>query len=124
MSAPKNGSNGTDPKANPDNGRDANGKFAKGNAGGPGNPYNRRVAELRTMHVGPEHIVVNAEVVVVGSADALVVVEHVDRAVSDLDRRLDVTVEPQREAKPGSDVASADRPAAPAEGLDPDQGSS
>ena len=69
---------------------------------------------------GPEHIVVNAEVVVVGSADALVVVEHVDRAVSDLDSRLDVTVEPQREAQPRSGVDSAP----PAEGLDPDQGGS
>jgi hypothetical protein len=27
--------------------RDSNGRFTKGNAGGPGNPYNRRVAELR-----------------------------------------------------------------------------
>ena len=83
-------------------------------------PGVRRVAELRTMHVGPEHIVVNAEVVVAGSTDALMVVERVDRAVSDLDRRLDVTVEPQREAKSASGV---DR-ALPAERLDPHQGGS
>ncbi|MBS3821970.1 MAG: hypothetical protein KGY81_09445 [Phycisphaerae bacterium] len=30
-----------------DNGRDDKGRFAKGNQGGPGNPYARRVAELR-----------------------------------------------------------------------------
>jgi hypothetical protein len=30
-----------------DAGRDARGRFAKGNKGGPGNPYNRRLAELR-----------------------------------------------------------------------------
>jgi hypothetical protein len=35
------------PPANDATGREANGRFGKGNAGGPGNPYNRRVAELR-----------------------------------------------------------------------------
>jgi hypothetical protein len=30
-------------------GRDSRGRFAKGNLGGPGNPYNRRVAELRRI---------------------------------------------------------------------------
>jgi cation diffusion facilitator family transporter len=83
-------------------------------------PGVRRIGELRTMHVGPDHIVVNAEVVVASSADALVVVERVHRAVSDMDRRLDVTVEPQRETKPESDVDGA----APAERPDPDQGGS
>lgn len=29
-------------------GRDSRGRFAKGNAGGPGNPHARRVAALRT----------------------------------------------------------------------------
>ena len=29
------------------NGRDAGGRFGRGNAGGPGNPYARQVAELR-----------------------------------------------------------------------------
>jgi hypothetical protein len=33
-------------KANPD-GREGNGRFARGNKGGPGNPYARQVAELR-----------------------------------------------------------------------------
>jgi hypothetical protein len=37
-----NGDNTTTPA-----GRDANGRFAKGNPGGPGNPFARRVAELR-----------------------------------------------------------------------------
>src|SRR5258708_3284253 len=32
-----------------DNGRDARGRFAPGNAGGPGNPFARRVAELRKV---------------------------------------------------------------------------
>ena len=31
----------------PTNGHDADGRFAPGNAGGPGNPFARRVAELR-----------------------------------------------------------------------------
>ena len=35
------------PSPNGDNGRDSGGRFAKGNAGGPGNPYARRVGLLR-----------------------------------------------------------------------------
>jgi hypothetical protein len=35
------------PTANGANGRDAGGRFAKGNAGGPGNPFARQVAGLR-----------------------------------------------------------------------------
>src|SRR5437763_233291 len=31
----------------PQPGRDSNGKFARGNKGGPGNPFNRQVAALR-----------------------------------------------------------------------------
>jgi hypothetical protein len=30
-------------------GRDKNGRFAKGNSGGPGNPFARRVAQLRAV---------------------------------------------------------------------------
>ncbi len=38
------------PSPNGGNGkRNANGRFAKGNPGGPGNPYARRVAQLRAM---------------------------------------------------------------------------
>lgn len=36
-----------DPSTNDSNGRDERGHFAKGNPGGPGNPFARRVAELR-----------------------------------------------------------------------------
>ena len=40
------------PKANGANGgRDAGGRFTKGNAGGPGNPHARRVAHLRVRIV-------------------------------------------------------------------------
>jgi hypothetical protein len=35
-----------------DNGRDARGRFTAGNAGGPGNPFARRVAELRKVLLG------------------------------------------------------------------------
>ena len=35
------------PAAGGDGGRDAGGRFASGNSGGPGNPFARRVAELR-----------------------------------------------------------------------------
>jgi len=34
--------------ANGTSGRNSNGQFAKGNPGGPGNPYARRVAKLRS----------------------------------------------------------------------------
>ncbi len=34
------------------NGRDEKGRFAKGNPGGPGNPYSRQVANLRGALVG------------------------------------------------------------------------
>src|SRR5436190_12447126 len=49
-----NGSNGAQPadaapSRNGADGRDARGRFAKGNRGGPGNPYARRVAQLRTL---------------------------------------------------------------------------
>ena len=36
------------PSTNGDNGRQAGGRFAQGNAGGPGNPHAKRVAKLRT----------------------------------------------------------------------------
>ncbi|MEM6852843.1 MAG: hypothetical protein AAF593_00355 [Planctomycetota bacterium] len=35
------------PSPNRANGRTSNGRFAKGNAGGPGNPHAKRVSELR-----------------------------------------------------------------------------
>jgi len=35
------------PSPNGDNGRGSGGRFAKGNAGGPGNPHARRVGEIR-----------------------------------------------------------------------------
>jgi hypothetical protein len=38
---------GGSPSPNGANGRDAHGRFAKGNPGGPGNPFARRVAALR-----------------------------------------------------------------------------
>ena len=37
------------PSPNGSNGRDSCGKFAKGNSGGPGNPYARRVAQMRSI---------------------------------------------------------------------------
>ena len=37
----------SEPSTNCGNGRKANGQFAKGNPGGPGNPYARHVARLR-----------------------------------------------------------------------------
>lgn len=36
------------PSANGDNGRDARGRFAEGNPGGPGNPHAGQVAKLRS----------------------------------------------------------------------------
>jgi len=36
------------PSTNGQNGRDAAGRFTKGNAGGPGNPHAARVAQLRS----------------------------------------------------------------------------
>ncbi len=39
------------PSPNGTNGRDAGGRFAKGNLGGPGNPFARRVAQLRAVIV-------------------------------------------------------------------------
>jgi hypothetical protein len=47
------------PSANGANGRDQRGRFAKGNAGGPGNPFARRTAQMRralTMAVSEEDI--------------------------------------------------------------------
>jgi hypothetical protein len=37
------------PSTNGQNGRDAGGRFTRGNAGGPGNPHARRVARLRSV---------------------------------------------------------------------------
>jgi hypothetical protein len=37
------------PSANGGNGRDQHGRFAKGNPGGPGNPFARRTAQLRRV---------------------------------------------------------------------------
>ncbi len=36
------------PSPNGSNGRDAGGRFAKGNPGGPGNPHAQRVGQLRS----------------------------------------------------------------------------
>jgi hypothetical protein len=36
------------PSTNGDNGKDAAGKFVAGNKGGPGNPFSRQVAKLRS----------------------------------------------------------------------------
>ena len=38
-----------EPQTTPNSDRDANGRFAPGNVGGPGNPFARRVAELRQI---------------------------------------------------------------------------
>jgi hypothetical protein len=48
----RNGDNGdvpidAPPSLNGQNGRDGRGRFAKGNRGGPGNPFARRIAQLR-----------------------------------------------------------------------------
>jgi hypothetical protein len=48
------------PSPNGQNGRGSNGRFAKGNAGGPGNPHAVQVARLRTallQAVTPEDVV-------------------------------------------------------------------
>jgi hypothetical protein len=42
------------PAAQPDSQRDARGRFTKNNKGGPGNPFNRRVGQLRTLLI--EHV--------------------------------------------------------------------
>ena len=50
-----NGSNGAkekDAKPSPNDGRDAHGRFAAGNAGGPGNPFARRLGALRSAFLG------------------------------------------------------------------------
>jgi hypothetical protein len=38
----------TPPSPNGDNGRTTGGRFAAGNPGGPGNPYAKRIGELRS----------------------------------------------------------------------------
>ncbi len=84
-----------------------------------------RVERLRSMHLGPDHIVVNAEVVVDASADAVAVVRAIHGKVHELDASVDLTVEPRH-----GPVAAAPVEAAPsgleavgsAEGLDPDEG--
>jgi hypothetical protein len=43
------GQSGPSPSANGANGRDQRGRFAKGNPGGPGNPFARRTAQLRRV---------------------------------------------------------------------------
>ena len=39
---------GKSPSTNGPNGRDARGRFVRGNQGGPGNPHARKVAQLRS----------------------------------------------------------------------------
>lgn len=49
------------------NGRDPKGRFAQGNPGGPGNPYARRVAELRQAlidAIGPADVKAIADALV------------------------------------------------------------
>ena len=47
------------PSPNGGNGRATNGRFAPGNSGGPGNPFSKRVAQLRSAlfkSVSPEDL--------------------------------------------------------------------
>src|SRR5262249_2956552 len=51
MTATATTTNPQGPATPPDAGRDQKGRFAKGNPGGPGNPFAREVAALRTLLV-------------------------------------------------------------------------
>ena len=64
-----------EPSPNGDNGRDAAGRFQPGNPGGPGNPFAKRVAELRS-----------ALLEAVGAED----VKHVVKALADKAKGGDV----------------------------------
>jgi len=76
-----------DPSPNGDNGdRDAAGRFAKGNAGGPGNPFARATARLRAELVASVEPADIREVVgvLIGKAkagDMAAVRELLDRAI-------------------------------------------
>src|ERR1700730_10104981 len=48
-SAPAEPTHAQEPQPTDNGGRDAQGRFTAGNSGGPGNPFARRVAELRKV---------------------------------------------------------------------------
>ena len=69
------------------------------------------VERLRSMHMGPDHIVVNADITIKAGADAVAVIGAIQRRVQELDKTVDLTVEPRASSTP-------------AEGRDPDQSGS
>lgn len=74
------------PSANGANGRDASGKFATGNRGGPGNPHAKQVAKLRkalldTVTAEDVAEVVRALVAQAKNGDVVAAREVLDRTI-------------------------------------------
>lgn len=86
---------GATPSSNGDNGRDAGGRWAKGNRGGPGNPHARRVARLRAellRAVSPQDLreIVLSLVAKAKAGDILAAREVLDRLFGRPAQALDV----------------------------------
>ena len=92
----QNGKNGT-PSAN---GRNGNGTFAKGNAGGPGNPQSKAVNKFRSMLIESTTVeefqaVRNALVKAAKAGQPWAVKEYLDRIIGKPKESVEVTGDTQ-----------------------------
>jgi len=82
------------PTANGSNGRGPDGRFLKGNPGGPGNPYARRVAQFRAallarIKVGDLRAIADRLVEQAKAGDLLAIREVLNRTVGHVPKHVD-----------------------------------
>ena len=103
------------PLANGENGRDVMGRFARGNAGGPGNPYNAQVAKLRAamMAAVSEQDITQVVAMLIQEAkkgDVAAARELLDRVFGKAAGKMDLAIETpesaERAAQVQTDLAS------------------
>ncbi|MFC1757220.1 hypothetical protein ACFL2H_00425 [Planctomycetota bacterium] len=86
------------PSTNGSNGRDASGRFATGNAGGPGNPHAKKVARLRSRmlnHVADDDFdaVVSKLIEMAKAGDLSAIKELLDRLLGRPDSKTQLDFE-------------------------------
>ncbi len=89
------------PSPNGANGRDANGRFAKGWKGGPGNPHARRVADIRSVLMSAVsdddlRAIVSRLVKKAKAGDVMAAREVLDRLLGKAKVAVAIEPEPQR----------------------------
>ncbi len=97
------------PSPNGANGRGAGGRFTKGNPGGPGNPYVRRVANIRSVLMSAVsdddlRAIVSTLVEKAKAGDVMAAREVLDRMLGKA--KVTVAVEPEPQRTPEEIIAA------------------